>query len=253
MLKMIKKKLILLGIIALILAPTVMGSSVAVYNGSCQATETFLFSVFQENDTHIAIGPDFFNYSVCYPEIIAINLRGYACPSGENIVLSLFQQNDTHVSVTEGYFNHSLCSSDITCGLTTVCSGTTIGSLFQAEDSHWGNIDYFNRTLCCVNFPVEGGGPSGGGSVIDIEEEVEEPEEPEVEVPKITIRRIAEKIKEIRKELILVFFMALFMVFVYVKKERCYYCRKKFKRKSLILYKNKNCCKNCHGVQKAKE
>ncbi len=230
-----------------------MEANVTIRSGLCQANETFLFSIFQSNDTHISIGENFFNHSVCYPEIIAINLRGDSCPSGENIIFSLYKSNDTHISATEGYFNYSLCSPDLTCGLTTICSGTTIGSLYQADDSHWGDINYFNQNLCCVDFPIVTGGPSGGGVGIDIEEP-EELIEPEIEEPKaITIKKIAEKIKEIGKELVLMFFMILFVVFVYVKKERCYYCRKKFKKKSLVLYKNKTSCKNCYKVQKAKE
>ncbi len=250
---MIKKKLILLGIFILIsVAPIIMGANVTIRSGSCQVNETFLFSVFQPNDTHISVSQDFFssNYSVCYPKGITVNLRD-AC-IGENPILSLYQPNNTHVSVTRGYFNYSLCSSDIICELTTTCLGVIVGSLYQKNDSHWGDVNYFNQTLCCVDFREEGGGGGGGGAEIEVEEPVE-PIEPEIEVPKITIRKIAEKIKEIGKELLLMFFMVLFIVFVYTKKERCYYCRKKFKKKSLFLYKNKTCCKNCYKLQKAKE
>ncbi len=240
--------LIFLTIIVLI--PIVMGANVVIHEGVCQGNETFLFGIFQKNDTHISSNPNFYNYSVCYPQSITVNLRTGNCGSGENFILGLYQQNNSHISITEEYFNYSLCSSNIICGILPSCGGTSVGSLYQADDSHWGDTNYFNQTLCCIKFP-EATSVEGGGVVIDIEDE-EEVEEIEEKL-KIDIRKIADKIKDMGKEIIFFFAIFLFMVFIYKKKEKCYYCKKKFKVKDLLLYKNRNCCKSCYEAQKGKE
>jgi hypothetical protein len=236
---MAKKLMFALIILILLMS----GVNAIIREGNCSSGETFLFSVFQPNDTHISSSQDFYNYSVCYPESITVNFVEGDCGPDENLILSLYQPNDTHISITKGYFNYSLCSPNVICGRPPSCAGISVGSLYQGDDSHWGDVGYFNNTLCCVKFPEA-----------TSKAEVEKPEEPKDEEPRmIVIRKIAEKIKEIGKEIGFILFGILLIVFVYVKKDKCYYCRKNFKRKDLVLYKNKSCCKNCYKIQKAKE
>ena len=225
-----------------------MGANVVIRT-ACLPSESALFSVYTSNDTHVA-QPGYFSNQVCYPKEIIVNLRTGNCNSEENCIFSQFSQNDSHISSCN-FFNYSLCSPNINCRLTTSsCDSVSLGSLHQADNSHWGDTNYFNQTLCCLKFP-ETTSVGGGGVVIDIEDE-EEVEEIEEKL-KIDIRKIADKIKDMGKEIIFFFAIFLFMVFIYKKKEKCYYCKKKFKVKDLLLYKNRNCCKSCYEAQKGKE
>ncbi len=250
------KKLIFLGIITLILiAQGVMGSNVIIREGLCQSSETFIFSVFQPNDTHISSSSDFFNYSVCYPEGININFREGNCNSNENLIFGLYQPNDTHISTTSSYFNYSLCSPNIICIKYSPCDGVTIGSIYQGDNSHWAGVGYFNHTLCCMKFPGTWTGGGEGAEHTTVPTEEPDLEEPERRIPEffsiVPIGKIL--FDEVGGKFVLIFFMILCIGFVFIKKKRCYYCKKKFRRKDLVLYKNRSYCKNCYQMEKAKE
>lgn len=104
-----------------------------------------MFSTYQENDTHIG-QCGYFDNEITFDG--TINLVEGPCVS-QNFILSLYKPNDTHISGTEGFFGYSLCSLNISCEVTTSCSNTALGSLYQMDDSHWGSPTYYDNILCC--------------------------------------------------------------------------------------------------------
>ncbi len=178
----LKKKLILFGIVLLVLP---------LVSSSC------LFSTYKANDTHIG-QCGYYSNEITFDG--TVNLVFGDCPSDQNFIFSLKQPNNTHISRTEGYYNWSLCSSDIFCGITSPCDNVALGSLYRTDDSHWGEERFYANTLCCMTFPISEGAIGGGGSVVNIEE-------PEIEVPKITIRVMAKEINKLTILIFIIFFV----------------------------------------------
>ena len=167
-----KVKWILL--IFLMMIPMVMADT-TIRNGTCNAGETCLFSMFEMNDSHIG-NCGYFNYSVCYPTTITRTYSNESCAAGYTFILNAYQENNSHVSSTEDYFNYSLCSDNFSsCTLRAVCNAGEQGivSLYQENNSHVAEVGNYTNNLCCNNdtvvapvVPLTGGGGGGSSQVL---------------------------------------------------------------------------------------
>lgn len=113
------------------------------------------FSIFQENNTHVA-RCDHFNTSVDLGGNVI--LRDGNCAHGESCLFSQFQHNNSHIASC-GYYNYSLCSNELSCVISEdACPQGAVGSFFQVNDSHWASAGYYNYSLCCRSLGSAGGG-----------------------------------------------------------------------------------------------
>ncbi len=146
--------------------------SASIVDGNCPIGETCMFSMYQNNDSHIG-ECNFYNYSVCYPETINVSLET-TCSVG-NCILSQYRQNSSHVAACN-YFNYSLCVQGANCSIGTVRSYEIV-TLYNYNNSHVGDIGFFDYTLYCGNItPIVPVTPPsvGGGLSTPIITEVKE-------------------------------------------------------------------------------
>lgn len=147
----LKYKFILL-IVGIFLFGLVSASDSIIRDGTCNAGETCMFSMWQMNDSHVA-ACGYYNFSVCYPETKPTTIRDGNCNAGEYSLLTTYQMNDSHIGET-GYFNFSICvtGSNETYFQedASACNAGDrgIASFYQRNDSHVGAIGYYNFTLC---------------------------------------------------------------------------------------------------------
>ncbi len=122
-------------------------------SGSCNSGETCIFSVYQENDSHVGTC-NYYNTKVCCTEINSSTFRT-SCNSNEGTLLSVYQQNDTHVG-SKDYYNTKVCanfSNNIATGnFKTSCSSSEacLVSTYQENDSHVGTCNYYSNKICIV-------------------------------------------------------------------------------------------------------
>lgn len=139
---------------------------------NCTISETCLFSMYQENDTHIA-ECNYFDYDFCCSNISSSIIKD-SCYSNETALLKLFQNNNSHADLpNETGFSKYLCiEPKLNCTIKGSCNSneSALFSMYSNANSHIGLDGYFNNTLCCENPsanitvpPYTGTGPSGGG------------------------------------------------------------------------------------------
>jgi len=139
----------MIAIIILIMFFTIPLALAVTRENGCNSGETEMFSLYDEENSHIA-KPGFFNYSVCYPEPIEINLTEGNCTGNQFFVLSQYKINDSHVSAEKSFYNYSLCAS-VECTITSeVCPRDYhMASLNKLNNSHLGNYSEYQYKLCC--------------------------------------------------------------------------------------------------------
>ncbi|MBI2545446.1 MAG: hypothetical protein HYW22_02535 [Candidatus Aenigmarchaeota archaeon] len=129
------------------------------FRGSCNVGETCIFSVFQQNDSHVG-NCSYYNTKVCCNETTSVAVRSGACNSDEGAVLSEYQENNTHVA-SKDYYGTKVCvkfgSNAATGNVRTSCltGEGCVASVFQQNDSHVGNCNYYTNKICIRQvFPV---------------------------------------------------------------------------------------------------
>lgn len=124
----------------------------AFRSGSCNAGEVCIFSVFQENNTHIG-NCSYYSTQVCCNGTTRVAVRSDSCNSDEGIVLSVFQENNTHVGHRD-YYSTKVCArfanNPVVVNTRSSCQSgeTCIASKFQDNNSHVGTCAYYDNDLC---------------------------------------------------------------------------------------------------------
>jgi len=78
-----------------------------------------------------------------------MNWRDGSCNAGEVFILGAYKYNDSHVSSNTGYYNISICSPNFdSCSIGQ--RGDNITTLYKTDNSHVGDVGYFNNTLRCL-------------------------------------------------------------------------------------------------------
>lgn len=136
------------------------------FKNECGIAEHCLFSLFQENDSHIG-DCNYYNLKLCCSGFSKAYIINGLCQNGEGTVLT-FNYNNSHVG--EGtytgignYGNYSVCvkfpfdapqvSVKSSCDLDEAC----IISKFKLNDSHVGSCSYYENKICVKQPPLHTG------------------------------------------------------------------------------------------------
>lgn len=136
---------------------------------NCSISEICLFSVYQENNTHLA-ECGYFDYSFCCSNISSSVIKN-SCTSSETVLVKLFQENNSHVSLPNetGYFKYLCIEPQLNCTLKAVCDSneSALFSMYSSDNSHIGSMGYFDNNVCCENPAAIIAVPSiGGGGML---------------------------------------------------------------------------------------
>ncbi len=122
-------------------------------SGSCNAGEVCIFSVFQENNSHVG-NCSYYSTSVCCNETTTVAIRS-SCNAGEGIVFSTFQENNSHVGHND-YYSTKVCArfanNPVVINVRSSClSGEAcLASKFQDNNTHVGTCTYYSDNRLCL-------------------------------------------------------------------------------------------------------
>mgnify|MGYP001592914518 CR=1 FL=1 len=126
--------------------------SCSIRSGSCNAGEVCIFSIYQENDSHVG-NCSYYNNKVCCNETTTVAVRSGSCNADEGKIISEYQENDSHVA-SKDYYNTKICakfaSNPAVGNIRSSCltGEACVTSVFQANDSHVGNCNYYSQKIC---------------------------------------------------------------------------------------------------------
>jgi len=124
------------------------------FRTTCNAGETCIFKVFQENNTHIASCDSPYTIKVCCTEIDSVAIRS-SCNANEGGLISMYATNNSHAG-TRDYYSTIVCARNTTNNnsfLTTMrtsCLATErcVVSVSQQDNTHVGHCDYYSTKVC---------------------------------------------------------------------------------------------------------
>lgn len=125
--------------------------------GPCNSGETCIFSVFQQNNTHIG-SCDYANTSnnfiVCCTEINSVAVRP-SCNANEGGIVSMFATSNAHAGRRD-YYSNVVCARNTSSGypiLATMRSDCLARencafTVFQQNNTHAGRCGYYSTSVC---------------------------------------------------------------------------------------------------------
>ncbi len=139
------------------------GITCTVRSSSCAASESCLFSFYQENDSHAGVCGEYTN-RVCCDTITSSSIKS-SCAVDEVGILSFFNTTDSHAErYGLGNYNNHLCvSPPVSCGFFSrdcYANETTLISMNSSTNSHVAISAYYSNKICCkeaqmtINFNV---------------------------------------------------------------------------------------------------
>lgn len=124
------------------------------YRTTCNAGETCIFEVFQQNNTHVASCDSPYTTKVCCTEIDSVAIRS-SCNANEGGIISMYATSNAHAGRRE-YYSNIVCARNTSSGnpfLTTMRSSCLarercVVSVFQQNNTHVGHCDYYSTKVC---------------------------------------------------------------------------------------------------------
>ena len=159
-------KYLIIFVWVLLLIPFVDASECTLKYGSCDVTESALFTLYDWSNSHVSvIGTVDYNWSVCCDSTTTIfssdgylNTSGNPCPAGEGGIISMFSAINSHVELYNTSYSNHVCvpivgwddfschfNTSATCGV----SETAVISMYNYTNSHMGNLSVYDNILCC--------------------------------------------------------------------------------------------------------
>ncbi|MBI2084038.1 MAG: hypothetical protein HYT70_00250 [Candidatus Aenigmarchaeota archaeon] len=120
-------------------------------SGSCSVGEECMFSVLQENNSHVG-SCNAYNTKVCCTEISSATVRS-VCNSDEGGAISMYQTSNAHAG-TSLYYSNVVCaktsSNPIIANVRASCLAreNCLVSVFQQNNSHVGSCSYYSNKVC---------------------------------------------------------------------------------------------------------
>jgi len=133
-------------------------SSVAIptctFRTSCNAGETCIFEVYQENNTHVGTCDSPYTTKVCCTEIDSVAIRS-ACNANEGGIASMYATSNSHAGRRD-YYNNIVCARNTSSGnsflatmrSTCLARENCAFTVFQQNNTHVGRCGYYSTNLC---------------------------------------------------------------------------------------------------------
>lgn len=124
------------------------------FRSSCNAGEVCIFSVFQENNSHVG-NCSYYGTQACCNETTTVTIRSGSCNANEGVVFSTFQENNSHVGHND-YYDTKVCarfaSNPVVVNVRSSClSGEAcLASKFQDNNTHVGTCTYYSDNRLCL-------------------------------------------------------------------------------------------------------
>jgi len=118
---------------------------------TCSEAETCVFSVPQENDTHIG-QCGYFGLNYCCEDIQMARFDEEGCSEREGAILKAYQLDNTHVEAPElTNYPISICAWNCSCSIKDHCNADEecVASIYDFTNSHVGECGYFDNQICC--------------------------------------------------------------------------------------------------------
>lgn len=122
------------------------------FRSSCSAGEVCVFSVFQNDNSHVG-NCSYYGTKICCTEITSVAFRSNNCNSDEGSVISLNQENNSHIG-GKIYYSLKVCSkftnNPLIGNIRTSCQSgeACVASVFQGNNSHVGTCNYYSSKIC---------------------------------------------------------------------------------------------------------
>ncbi len=140
-------------ILPVLLAVNSLAIPTCTFRTSCNAGETCIFEVFQENNSHVGNCDSDYTTKICCTELSNVTVRSNSCNSREAPVLSMYQTSNSHAAFGL-YYSNVVCantsSNQILMNLRSSCTPreTCAATFFQNNNTHVGRCGYFANSLC---------------------------------------------------------------------------------------------------------
>ena len=149
--------LILLSVLlfsSLLFAVNSIAIPTCTYRTTCNAGETCIFEVLQENNTHVGSCDSAYTTKVCCTEIDSVAIRS-SCNSNEGGVISMYATSNSNTGRRD-YYNNVVCvrntssNNPFVTNMRTSClaSERCVVSVSQQNNTHVGHCDYYSTKVC---------------------------------------------------------------------------------------------------------